>query len=443
MQAEDLLDVTVNVAEAGITRQGFGTVLIFAYHTHYTDLAREYACNGGLGKALQDDGFTTSEPAYVAAIAASKQRPRPRKIKIGRRVTPETQVLVLTPTAGAALQTRTFTIEAANGTKYPISFTNDGTPLVAEVCTAIAAAINATAVAMTAVAGATTVTLTADAPNTLHSVYGLDSTVTLTDTTVVSNVAAELDAIRDFDNDWYGLANPSSAPTSIEACADWIEGQEKIYLGQTHDMGVISSSTTDIASSIKSQSYTRTRVMYNARALSFAGLCLMAHMLCYEPGQATWMFKPIVGAVADKLSAAQAGYAYAKNALTYETLYNASFSSDFEKGAGRFLDVQQIIDWVTQRLREGYVAKQLASPKIPYTDAGIGAVMYGVCKNVLSAGIANDAIDPDDTTWTIEVPKVKDIDPADRAARHFPGTELSFRATGATHSADVTVSIAA
>lgn len=443
MQAEDLLDVSVNVAEAGITRQGFGTELIFAYHTHYADLVRTYACNGGLSKALIADGFTVGEPAYVAAIACSKQRPRPKQIKIGRRVTPETQVLKLTPLVGAALQSRTFYIADAFGTKYTITFVNDGTPLVAEACTAMAAAINATAVAMTATAGATDVTLTADAPNTLHSVYGLDSTITLTDTTTSTNVAAELTAVADFDNDWYGLGIPSNAPTTIEAAADWIETQEKIYLAQSHDMGIIGSGTTDIASSIKSQSYTRSRVMYNARALSFSGLSLMAQMLCFEPGQATWMFKAIVGAVADKLTAAQAGYAYAKNALTYEALFGASFSSDFEKGAGRFLDVQQIVDWVVQRLREGYVAKQLASPKIPYTDSGIGAAMYGVCKNVLTAGIANTAIDPDDTTWTIEVPKVKDIDPAQRAARHFPGTELSFRATGATHSADVTVSIAA
>ena len=136
---DDFFTVNVTATTDTQTRAGFGTALFACCDVPWTSGARvrEYASLAEVATA----GFNSSKPGYRMAQAAFSQNPRPRSVKIGRRTRAFTQVVRLTPAApvdsGAA---ETYAAEVDG---FVATFTTDATPTVAEVCTGLAAAINA------------------------------------------------------------------------------------------------------------------------------------------------------------------------------------------------------------------------------------------------------------------------------------------------------------
>jgi hypothetical protein len=141
--ADDIASVTITRANLTPSRVGFGTPMILAYHTLNADRVRTYSSLAGMAS----DGFRSHDPAYRAAAAVLSQTPRPRRIKIGRRALAPTQVIRLTPVAPSAGEVYSLRIDG-----LAVTFTADGTPTVAEVCTGLHAAIGALAVANAIVA---------------------------------------------------------------------------------------------------------------------------------------------------------------------------------------------------------------------------------------------------------------------------------------------------
>lgn len=141
--ADDIASVTITRANVTPSRQGFGTPMIVAYHTLNADRVRSYSSLAGMAS----DGFRSHDPAYRAAAAVFSQTPRPRRVKVGRRALAPTQVTRLTPVAPSAGEVYSLKVDG-----LAVSFTADGTPTVAEVCTGLHAAIGALAVANAIVA---------------------------------------------------------------------------------------------------------------------------------------------------------------------------------------------------------------------------------------------------------------------------------------------------
>jgi hypothetical protein len=136
---DDFFTVNVTATTDTQTRAGFGTALFACCDVPWTSGARvrEYASLAEVATA----GFNSSKPGYRMAQAAFSQNPRPRSVKIGRRTRAFTQVVRLTPAAPVdAAAAETYTAEVDGLTA---AFTSDATPTVAEVCTGLAAAINA------------------------------------------------------------------------------------------------------------------------------------------------------------------------------------------------------------------------------------------------------------------------------------------------------------
>lgn len=134
---DELVNITVTTTTATPSRAGFGTPLIAAYHTRWNDRVRVYTSLS----AMAQDGFLTTDPAYKAASAMLSQNPRVTRVKIGRRGLAFTQRIVLTPnTPVDAAAAETYAVKLDGLTA---SFPSDATPTVGEVCTGLAAAINA------------------------------------------------------------------------------------------------------------------------------------------------------------------------------------------------------------------------------------------------------------------------------------------------------------
>lgn len=128
----DLASVSITRANVTPSRAGFGTPMIAVYHTLNADRVRTYSSLA----AMSADGFRSHDAAYRAAAACFAQTPRPRRIKVGRRASAPTQVIRLTPTTPSAGEVYALRVNGLD-----VSVTADGTPTVAEVCTALQAAI--------------------------------------------------------------------------------------------------------------------------------------------------------------------------------------------------------------------------------------------------------------------------------------------------------------
>lgn len=131
---DELVSITITRDTRSPSQAGFGTVLVAAYHALYADRVRSY---GALSEMVTD-GFTPYDPAYRAAAAVFAQDPAPPSIKLGRRALAMTQVIDLTPASPSASEVYTVKVDGLTAT-----YTADSSPSVAEVCTGLAAAINA------------------------------------------------------------------------------------------------------------------------------------------------------------------------------------------------------------------------------------------------------------------------------------------------------------
>jgi hypothetical protein len=442
MALEDIVNVIVTIASATVSQKGFGTPLLFGYHNAYSDRVRAYKASSWSTQLATDlgPGYDT-HPIYLAAGALMAQNPRPKSFLVGRRSSSETQTVQIAPVVAGKDFVHSFQVEQADGTVETASYTEGLADTIASIVAGLVASVGTLTAPITATDGASHVAIAADAPNVLLSYHSLSPSLQLTEvTTVPVNPAAtitnDLDAIWANNSDWYGLCLVSGAPAAIEECADWVESKPVIFVPQTADQEALTSATDDIASRLQTKGYARTMLLYQSRTLEFAGAAWIGKMLPYEPGAATWKFKTLRGVSADKLTANQESIATGKNLAFYSTILGTNIAGEGAAADGTYLDLTQLSDWFAARVKENVFSGLAANAKVPFTDEGGGALIYGGIKSVIELGQRNGSIDTDGESWGIDVPAAAEVPTADRAARRWTGVTAFFRATGAVHSVD-------
>jgi len=95
---------TITRATRTVSRRGFGTAMLVAYHTAFLDLVREYSA----ADEMLDDGFDAEHPLYKAGRALKSQDPCPATFKVGRRAGAPAQTLRFTPST--PVETEVFSI---------------------------------------------------------------------------------------------------------------------------------------------------------------------------------------------------------------------------------------------------------------------------------------------------------------------------------------------
>ena len=129
----DIVNIDISLSGSAPQEANFGTPLICAYHTHYTDRVRSYS---SLSAMVADD-FDTDEAAYKAAQDIFSQNPAPPEIKIGRRALAFTQVIDLTPGSPSTGEVYSVTIDGIT-----CAYVAQSGDVLSNVCTNLAAAIN-------------------------------------------------------------------------------------------------------------------------------------------------------------------------------------------------------------------------------------------------------------------------------------------------------------
>jgi len=432
-----VVDVQITRQASNITRSGFGVPLILGDNGSFGgELVREYSNIDEVG-----DDFATTDDEYVAALRIFGQSPRVNSLKIGIEGTRVAQVQTITFSADLIAD------NVVNGTVDGVALTAT-TFAVDHVTTmgVIAGKIQATAGVATATVGGVgnrVITVTAQAAGVPVSLTGFLVTLGVSQATAVvatttANVGVQdfLAAIREEDDDWYGLIWTERSATQVLLAAAYIEAQRKIYFTVSSDAGIGSDvSTTDIAYLLEDRAYNRTSVWYNADPTDFADAAAMGKGFPYSPGTFTWHLKTLTGVVPDNLTTSFRTAALAKNANLYVTGQGVNMSITGTMASGLFIDEIRDVDWLQAQMEEGVFARLISLPRIPFTDGGIAIienVMRGVLENAENVGVLAD-----DPKYTVTVPRATEVSELDRADRLLPDLEFTGRLSGAIHKVTI------
>jgi hypothetical protein len=422
---DDIVRVVITRGSKTVSRAGFGTPMILGLHTRFAERIRFYSSLA----AVAGDGFLTSDSEYKAAAAMFAQEIKPSKIAIGRRTAAVAQVVTYTPTV---LNSTLYTV-TINGTLH--SYTSDGTATDAEIVAGLIAAINGGAQAAKVTAsGTTTLIITSDNAGESFT-YAASSNLAGVLTTPNNGVQEDIQAVIEASDDWYCLILTSRTDLDIRLAAAKIETLKKIQIACSDDSNVKGASSSDIGSVLELAAYLRTALLYSADQANYPEAAWAATRLPLDPGSETWKFATLSGITPDALTDNEVSNLEGKKVNFYNTIAGLSIVQNGQVSGNEWIDVIRGIDWLEARMKERVFSRLVNSPKVPYTDLGVAVIEADVRAQLLEGvRVGLLAADPE---FEVNVPKVADIDPADRAARILP--DVSFNATlaGAIHEVEI------
>ena len=224
-----VVNVQISLNTTGISTEGFSTLLIVGAHVHSLARVETYTRADDMISA----GFSDTDPLYLAAVDAFSQTPRPRQVKIGRRL-----VSAVGITPSNVTTTGVYTVKIStmgdNGevTTTPYSYTNSG-GTAAAIATGIQNLIaNDDDAVVTATAADGVLTVTDSSGDSF--MVEVTSNLTQTVKTVTETIAQTMAAITAYDNDWYGWALASRASADISEFSGYEslavdDGSEGVY----------------------------------------------------------------------------------------------------------------------------------------------------------------------------------------------------------------------
>lgn len=431
MSLKDIVTVTISSDGPPLTRAGFGTPMVLAFHTEWSERVRYYEDMDGVG-----EDFDPSSPVYRCLNAMFAQSPRPPRIAVGRRALAPTQAVTITPTAADATK-YTVTID---GTEF--TFTSGESADEEDVATGLAGAINGGSLDVTAsVTGsgsAATLEIEADNAGDWFS-FSVGSLLSLVTDNADPGVTSDLTAISNENDDWYAVYSISRSKAEVASIAAWVESRGKLFAFDSNDSDILGSGTTDIFSTLKASSYFRVLPMFKRTPGDFAAAAWLARVLPLDPGSETWAFKTLAGVSSDFLTATEKQNILGKNGNAYYSIAGRNVTREGRVSSGEWVDVVRGRDWLEARLSEDTAEVIVNAEKLPYTDAGAEVVRSTVqarLNNGVSVGLLAD-----DPAPVATVPRVAEVPTADRRARRLPAVKFQARLAGAIHAVEINGSV--
>lgn len=420
MKLTDIIDIQISRETAAVARAAFNIPMFLATHTAFSERAKEYTSLEAVG-----EDFSTTSPVYIAAQRAFAQQLRPTRIVVGRR-----QVDSVVGSISSVANNTEYTL-TINGKDY--SYTSDASATDTEIVAGLEAEF-----ALDPVTGVTftdngdgTFDVEVTTPGTGWSIKAT-SNIALTNNVATETYVDALAKVISENDTWYGLVADTHVEADVLALAADVESRKKIYGVSSSDAGIITNSTTDLASKLKDLGYQRTWVIYHPLAGEvYPEMALMAYQMQEQPGSNSWAYKTLTGVPVTRLTDSQSAYAVAKNVFTYEEIGAISATTNGKMIGGEWVDVMVFVDWLESRMRERLWFILVNSKKIPYTNAGLTRIESEV-RAQLQEGIRFGGIS-EDVPYTVFIPNANEVDPNLRAARRAEGVTFEARISGAIH----------
>lgn len=456
MSLQDIVNVQISTVSESVARAGFGVPLILTYHTkdaarvlEFTDASSMLTTGGG--------PFAASDLAYILASKAFSQNPKPSRVLVGRRVNPTIRKINFEPRSGT-INGETYPLAntdyavtiSRDGSEQTFTFDSGATPTVAGITAGLVALVNAGTIDVLATDNTTDLDIeaaatpggaaTAGTPFTASYDRSLFISEDTTPVAVGGDLASEIAAIRNINDDWYGIVGDWWGATEIEDVAAAIEALYKIHVCASADDGMYDSGvTTDPGSVLAASEYARSMIFHHSTPETGIAAACLGKNLPKDPGSITWKFKTLAGIAVQSYTPGEETALDGKNIERYVEIAGVSITCNGKTSSGEFMDVTRFVDWLKARMEENIFAKLAAADKIPYTDPGVSVVeseVYAVLNEGISVG--GLAADP---APTVSVPLVANVSAVDRANRLLPDVKFNAQLAGAIHAVEVTGTI--
>lgn len=431
-----IVSVQIALNTAGISKEGFSTLLVVGAST--AALARVATYRSAV--EMTDDGYSESDPLYLAAVDFFAQIPHPNILKIGRRQVDSVVISVKNVLEENGVYS--LTVASADGSNT-YSYTVQNGDTAADILQGLETAMTADPV-VTAVYSADALTLTNQTAGTAFTVKA-DKNLTITNAAPNETIAETMAACVAYDSDFYGVAMTSRANADILAMAAWCEANGKLYGTCVAGADVLDGAdNTDIASQLMLNNYFRTFSFYHTDAGDFPEVAVMSRCFTVTPGGETWALKQLAGVNVDLLTETQYNVLKSKNVNTFERFRNLSLTQNGKVAAGEWIDVIRFRDWLEEEIKTNVVVAMINRNKVPYTDAGI-AIIEAAIRQALNRGQATGGIAPteydengnENLGYTVTVPLAANISPNQKASRILEDVQFTARLAGAIHVVEI------
>lgn len=379
-------------------------------------------------------GFTTGDGPYRLTTTSALPTGLSANTDYWIIVTSANAIQLATSYANAIAETEvTFTSDGA-GVNTLNTATND--VIIACIVDRLNSVVgNNYTAATTGSAGSLDAQVTADAAGDWFSIE-----VNMADLEIKQNhadpgLAADLDAIANDDNSWYGIVYPYSSNACVLAIAGWAESNEKLYFAdipETDAATVALASADDTAEDLFDLGYTRTAACFHPSPADFFGAAFLARMLATEPGSATGKFKALAGVNVTSLSATHKVNLKAKRANHYYRQSGASITAEgVTSAAGYFIDIIRNDDWVKGDMETRIFSTLVGNDIVPFTPDGVELLLNDV------RGTLNEAVRKKIyASFEIEDVDLENVSDEDKIDRILPDIRWSAVRAGAIHNVD-------
>lgn len=226
------------------------------------------------------------------------------------------------------------------------------------------------------------------------------------------------------------------------AVAEWAEAAKKVFFNTTNDpttllLGDLGKNCQ--AMELKNKSLMRTLTSYSSHPEQYpsASVAGRAFTVNFEGTDTTitLMYKKLPTITVEDLGPSEYAAIVEKNCNAFLDVGGNSMYATSIMANGNWFDTVHGTDWMQNHMETGVFNLVYQTPKVPYTDVGVGMVVQRMEKTFRQA-IRNGLIAPGTTTdgeylpqgFKIMAVPVAEVDAADKGARLYRG--LTFKCTG-------------
>ncbi len=442
----------ISLETATVGRQGFQGIMFAAKHNLWPERIRTYTD----ADALLEDGFSADDAAYKALRGGFSQTPRPQSIKVGR-VNAST-VLNVTEDVVDGLEYNVTVNALGSLAALEISVTAGTGETKQDILDQVVTAITENADLNAKITASVTGTGNAAILTLSHKVNDDWFTVTnllnlSTSVGAVEESAAEmLAAIAIEDDSWYYVTSEEKSVAFIEDLAAEVEARFKLFRYTTAEEGAYAAVLSGSVKTVKDNQYFRTMPEYHHLAEdTYPEVAALAEIATFTTGRVTYHARIVSGvpaalnATGGNLTSTQV-YNMISNNVNFYDIVKATgvYTETSITYGGKVASGELTMNIVTRdNLQVDLEATctdlliRQKNGRLAFDETSLNKVR-GAVRTVLNQYESEDFHNFLLPNTSITIPRVSEINAADKAANVFK--QVSFKGTlrGAIHMIEIT-----
>lgn len=233
------------------------------------------------------------------------------------------------------------------------------------------------------------------------------------------------------NSDWFFLTCSDNSDDVVKALSNWIDTQNKMYFATVQNL--------EIFEELESEN---TALMYHDDINAYVAEGLASYLATATVGGVTAKFKTINGVKAANISPTELDELHKNNGFSYVRKMGVLQTTEGMTTSGEYIDVVMGSYFIKFRMEEEAMLLAVNSPKIPYTNEGIG-MLVTVAESVLKQATTQGIVLEEDEVGQYEINYIKreDVAKNDVANRVYDGITWVATLAGAIHDGTINGSL--